>query len=52
MWNAVQKNIGAFQRLFGGKNFVIVDKTQTSKLQQERREGKKMEKRMEQARKK
>ena len=25
MWNAVQKNIGAFQRLFGGKNFVIVD---------------------------
>ena len=25
MWNAVQNNIGKFQRLFGGKNFIIVD---------------------------
>ena len=25
MWNAVQRNIGAFQRVFGGKNFIIVD---------------------------
>jgi len=24
-WNAVQKNIGAFQRFFGSKNFIIVD---------------------------
>ena len=24
-WNAVQKNIGAFQRFFGNKNFIIVD---------------------------
>jgi shikimate kinase len=25
MWNEVQRNIGAFQRLFGSKNFIIVD---------------------------
>ena len=25
MWNAVQRNIGGFQRVFGGKNFIIVD---------------------------
>ena len=25
MWNEVQNNIGKFQRLFGGKNFIIVD---------------------------
>lgn len=25
MWNEVQKNIGAFQRFFGGKNFIVVD---------------------------
>ena len=25
MWNAVQQNIGKFQRLFGCKNFIIVD---------------------------
>ena len=25
MWNGVQQNIGKFQRLFGNKNFVIVD---------------------------
>ena len=25
MWNNVQKNIGAFQSLFGSKNFIIVD---------------------------
>ena len=25
MWNAVQKNIGQFQRFFGNKNFIIVD---------------------------
>ena len=25
MWNAVQNNIGKFQRLFGGSNFIIVD---------------------------
>ena len=25
MWNAVQQNIGKFQRLFGGKNFIVVD---------------------------
>ena len=24
-WNQVQKNIGAFQRFFGNKNFIIVD---------------------------
>ena len=24
-WNKVQKNIGAFQRFFGSKNFIIVD---------------------------
>ena len=24
-WNAVQKNIGQFQRFFGNKNFIIVD---------------------------
>jgi len=24
-WNAVQKNIGAFQRFFGNKNFIIID---------------------------
>ena len=25
MWNGVQRNIGAFQRFFGGKNFIILD---------------------------
>ena len=25
MWNAVQQNIGKFQRLFGGTNFIVVD---------------------------
>jgi len=25
MWNDVQKNIGAFQRLFGSSNFIVVD---------------------------
>ena len=25
MWNNVQKNIGAFQSLFGSKHFIIVD---------------------------
>ena len=25
MWNAVQRNIGGFQRVFGTKNFIIVD---------------------------
>ena len=25
MWNGVQKNIGAFQSLFGSRNFIIVD---------------------------
>jgi predicted kinase len=25
MWNAVQQNIGKFQRFFGNKNFIIVD---------------------------
>lgn len=25
MWNEVQKNIGAFQRFFGAKNFIVVD---------------------------
>ena len=25
MWNEVQKNIGAFQRFFGSKNFIILD---------------------------
>ena len=25
MWNGVQRNIGAFQSLFGSKNFIIVD---------------------------
>jgi len=25
MWNNVQRNIGAFQSLFGSKNFIIVD---------------------------
>ena len=25
MWNDVQKNIGAFQSLFGSKHFIIVD---------------------------
>ena len=25
MWNAVQQNIGKFQRLFGGSNFIVVD---------------------------
>ena len=25
MWNAVQQNIGKFQRLFGGPNFIVVD---------------------------
>ena len=25
MWNGVQKNIGAFQQLFGSKHFIIVD---------------------------
>ena len=25
MWNEVQNNIGKFQRLFGGKNFIVVD---------------------------
>ncbi len=25
MWNGVQKNIGAFQSLFGSKNFIVVD---------------------------
>ena len=25
MWNAVQRNIGGFQRVFGSKNFIIVD---------------------------
>ena len=25
MWNAVQNNIGKFQRLFGASNFIIVD---------------------------
>ena len=30
MWNAVQNNIGKFQRLFGGKNFIIVDNNMNS----------------------
>ena len=25
MWNEVQNNIGKFQRLFGAKNFIVVD---------------------------
>ena len=25
MWNGVQKNIGAFQSLFGSSHFIIVD---------------------------
>ena len=25
MWNGVQRNIGAFQRFFGSKNFIILD---------------------------
>lgn len=25
MWNEVQRNIGAFQRFFGAKNFIVVD---------------------------
>ena len=25
MWNQVQKNIGGFQKLFGSRNFIIVD---------------------------
>ena len=25
MWNGVQRNIGAFQRLFGRKNFILID---------------------------
>ena len=25
MWNGVQRNIGAFQSLFGSKNFIVVD---------------------------
>ena len=25
MWNGVQRNIGAFQRFFGNKNFIILD---------------------------
>ena len=25
MWNEVQSNIGKFQRLFGGPNFIVVD---------------------------
>ena len=25
MWNGVQRNIGAFQQLFGSKHFIIVD---------------------------
>ena len=25
MWNEVQKNIGAFQRFFGSKNFIVID---------------------------
>ena len=25
MWNAVQRNIGGFQQVFGSKNFIIVD---------------------------
>ena len=29
-WNKVQKNIGAFQRFFGNKNFVIVDNNEIS----------------------
>ena len=28
MWNEVQKNIGAFQSLFGARNFIIVDNNQ------------------------
>ena len=29
MWNAVQRNIGGFQRVFGSKNFIIVDNNET-----------------------
>jgi adenylate kinase family enzyme len=28
MWSRVQENIGAFQRMFGAKNFVVVDNTE------------------------
>jgi thymidylate kinase len=30
MWNAVQRNIGAFQNLFGSNNFMIVDNNKTN----------------------
>ena len=29
MWNAVQRNIGGFQRVFGTRNFIIVDNNET-----------------------
>ena len=31
MWNNVQRNIGAFQSLFGSKNFIIVDNNDANK---------------------
>ena len=30
-WNAVQKNMGKFQRYFGGSNFIIVDNNEVDK---------------------
>ena len=30
-WNAVQNNMGKFQRYFGGKNFIIVDNNEVDK---------------------
>ena len=30
-WNAVQKNMGKFQRYFGGRNFIIVDNNEVDK---------------------
>ena len=30
-WNAVQKNMGKFQRYFGGTNFIIVDNNEVDK---------------------
>jgi hypothetical protein len=30
LWNKVQKNIGAFQNMFGSNNFIIVDNNNAS----------------------
>ena len=35
MWNETQKNLGAYQRLFGNRNFIVVDNSDSSDYKKE-----------------